>query len=85
MMKVENEGDLMAAEMVTPESINFMATYGRGLICLPATEKFKSLNIPLMVRENTDTFQTAFTVTIDGADTQLVYLHMKSWNCKIIL
>lgn len=67
----ENEGDLlMAAEMATPESINFMATYGRGLICLPATEKkFKSLNIPLMVRENTDTFQTAFTVTIDGADT----------------
>lgn len=67
----ENEGDLlMAAQMATPQSINFMATYGRGLICLPATEdKFRKVNLPLMVTKNTDTFQTAFTVTIDGINT----------------
>ena len=51
----ENEGDLlMAADMVTPEAINFMAKYGRGLICMPALkEKFDEINLPLMVRNNT--------------------------------
>lgn len=64
----ENEGDLMvAAEKVTPEIINFMTKHGRGLICLPLTKKrLKELDIPLMVRENTARFETAFTVSIDG-------------------
>ncbi len=66
----ENEGDLtMAAEKVTPEAINFMAKYGRGMICLPATaERLSELNLPLMVSENTDQMHTAFTVTIDAKD-----------------
>ena len=64
----ENEGDLtMAAEAVTPESINFMAKYGRGLICLSMTgEKIDSLNLPLMVDNNTSQFQTGFTVSIEA-------------------
>ena len=68
----ENEGDLvMAADKVTPSSINFMATYGRGLICMPTTkDKLEKLNINLMVNENSDAFKTAFTVSIDGAKTK---------------
>ena len=64
----ENEGDLtMAAEKVTPEDINFMAKYGRGLICLSLTEEHvEKLMLPLMVKENTSAFQTAFTVSIDA-------------------
>jgi len=64
----ENEGDLtMAAEKVTPEAINFMAKYGRGLICLSLTEeRLNELRIPMMVSENTSRFQTAFTVSIDA-------------------
>jgi 3,4-dihydroxy 2-butanone 4-phosphate synthase/GTP cyclohydrolase II len=64
----ENEGDLtMAAEKVTPEAINFMAKYGRGLICLSMTEKrLSELRIPMMVSDNTSRFQTAFTVSIDA-------------------
>ncbi len=64
----ENEGDLtMAAEKVTPEAINFMAKYGRGLICLTLTEeKLNALRLPMMVSENTSRFQTAFTVSIDA-------------------
>jgi 3,4-dihydroxy 2-butanone 4-phosphate synthase/GTP cyclohydrolase II len=67
----ENEGDLlMAAEMVTPEAINFMATHGRGLICMPATsERLSQLGLSQMVTENTDTMGTAFTVSIDSADS----------------
>ncbi|MBC2580819.1 bifunctional 3,4-dihydroxy-2-butanone-4-phosphate synthase/GTP cyclohydrolase II [Clostridium sp. DJ247] len=67
----ENEGDLlMAAEKVTPDSINFMATYGRGLICMPiAGERLRELNILPMVKENTDNHQTAFTVSIDAVET----------------
>ncbi|QXM06817.1 bifunctional 3,4-dihydroxy-2-butanone-4-phosphate synthase/GTP cyclohydrolase II [Crassaminicella indica] len=67
----ENEGDLfMAAEKVTPEAINFMAKYGRGLICMPVTkERLKELNMPQMVAHNTDNHQTAFTVSIDATDT----------------
>jgi 3,4-dihydroxy 2-butanone 4-phosphate synthase/GTP cyclohydrolase II len=64
----ENEGDLtMAAEAVTPEAINFMAKYGRGLICLAMTpDKVESLNLPMMVSNNTSRFQTGFTVSIEA-------------------
>jgi len=66
----ENEGDLMvAAEKVTPDIINFMAKHGRGLICLPLPgERLKELDLPLMVSNNTATFQTAFTVSVDAKD-----------------
>jgi 3,4-dihydroxy 2-butanone 4-phosphate synthase / GTP cyclohydrolase II len=65
----ENEGDLcMAAEKVTPQAINFMATYGRGLICLPLTEqRVRHLCLSMMVTENTSPFGTAFTVSVDAA------------------
>jgi 3,4-dihydroxy 2-butanone 4-phosphate synthase/GTP cyclohydrolase II len=64
----ENEGDLaMAAEKVTPEAINFMARLGRGLICLSLTEeRADQLELPLMVRDNTSGFGTAFTVSIEA-------------------
>ncbi|MCK5783928.1 MAG: bifunctional 3,4-dihydroxy-2-butanone-4-phosphate synthase/GTP cyclohydrolase II [Desulfobacterales bacterium] len=64
----ENEGDLtMAAEMVTPEAINFMARYGRGLICLSMTmAKCDSLDLPMMVNKNTSQFETGFTVSIEA-------------------
>ena len=64
----ENEGDLcMAAEKVTPEAINFMAKYGRGLICLPMTaEKIDALDLPLMVDHNTSPYGTGFTVSIEA-------------------
>lgn len=63
----ENEGDfLAAAEKVTPEMINFMATHGRGLICSPLTEKrCKELNLEMMVGNNTDPLETAFTISVD--------------------
>ena len=63
----ENEGDfLAAAETVTPEMINFMATHGRGLICAPMTEsRCKELNLKAMVTNNTDHMETAFTVSVD--------------------
>jgi 3,4-dihydroxy 2-butanone 4-phosphate synthase/GTP cyclohydrolase II len=65
----ENEGDLlMAAEHVTPAAINFMAKYGRGLICLTLTkERCRQLRLPLMVSENKANHATAFTVSIEGA------------------
>lgn len=64
----ENEGDLvMAAEKVTPEAINFMATYGRGLICAPLTgERCDELDLQSMVSHNTDSHETAFTVSVDA-------------------
>ena len=64
----ENEGDLaMAAEKVTPEAINFMAKEGRGLICLSLTEQRADfLELPLMVRENSSSFGTAFTISIEA-------------------
>ena len=64
----ENEGDLcMAAENVTPQAINFMATHGRGLICLAMTaEKCDSLDLPPMVDNNTSPFGTGFTVSIEA-------------------
>lgn len=67
----ENEGDLlMAAEKVTPESINFMAKFGRGLICMPMTgERLAQLELDQMVEKNTDSKGTAFTVSIDSTET----------------
>ncbi len=64
----ENEGDLTcAAELVTPEIVNFMARHGRGLICLPLTEqRLEELEIPLMVERNTTPYGTAFCVSIDA-------------------
>ncbi len=66
----ENEGDLvLAAEFVTPEAINFMARYGRGLICLTLTqERCKLLNLPLMTYRNGTQYGTAFTVSIEAAE-----------------
>ena len=66
----ENEGDLcMAAEKVTPAAINFMATHGRGLICLSLTEeRVRQLGLSMMVSENTSPFGTAFTVSIDATE-----------------
>lgn len=65
----ENEGDLViAAEMVKPEAINFMAQYARGLICLALVEKdIQRLEIPMMVKQSTNPFNTAFTVSIEAA------------------
>ena len=64
----ENERDLMmAAENVTPEAINFMARFGRGLICMPMTaERLRELDIPLMTSQNTESMGTAFTVSVDA-------------------
>jgi 3,4-dihydroxy 2-butanone 4-phosphate synthase/GTP cyclohydrolase II len=64
----ENEGDLtIAAQRVTPDAINFMATHGRGLICLPMTEeRLMDLDLPQMVSKNTAEFETAFTVSIEA-------------------
>lgn len=66
----ENEGDiLMAAEAVTPDDINFMARYGRGLICLTLSEKrCKQLRLPLMVRDNREQMETNFTVSIEASE-----------------
>jgi 3,4-dihydroxy 2-butanone 4-phosphate synthase/GTP cyclohydrolase II len=65
----ENEGDLIgAAELITPETINFMATHGRGLICLTLTgERCDALGLPQMADENSESYETAFTVSIDAA------------------
>ena len=67
----ENEGDFIcAAEFATTENINFMATYGKGLICMPMSEEYvKKLMIPQMVQQNTDNHETAFTVSIDHIAT----------------
>src|SRR5262247_2614905 len=64
----ENEGDLtLAAEKITPDAINFMARYGRGLICMPMTEdRLEELDIPLMVRDNTSPYNTAFCVSVEA-------------------
>ncbi|NYT02771.1 MAG: 3,4-dihydroxy-2-butanone-4-phosphate synthase, partial [Methanosarcinales archaeon] len=64
----ENEGDLiMAAEKVTPEAVNFMARYARGLICVPMTgDRLRELDVPLMTQNNTESMGTAFTISVDG-------------------
>src|SRR5215216_3917675 len=65
----ENEGDLvMAAEKITPEAVNFMATHGRGLICTPITdERAEQLGLQRMVLENRESYRTDFTVSVDAA------------------
>ena len=67
----ENEGDFIcAAQFATTENINFMATHGKGLICMPMSAEFvEKLQIPQMVSKNTDNHETAFTVSIDAANT----------------
>ena len=67
----ENEGDcICAAEFATTANVNFMATYAKGLICMPMTDAWcGKLDLPQMVEQNTDNHQTAFTVSIDGVDT----------------
>lgn len=67
----ENEGDLvMAAEKATPEAVNFMATFGRGLICVPLTrQRMHELKLDLMVENNTDPHGTAFTVSVDASSS----------------
>jgi 3,4-dihydroxy 2-butanone 4-phosphate synthase/GTP cyclohydrolase II len=82
----ENEGDLvMAAEKVTPEAINFMATYGRGLICVSLTnQRLKELDLDLMVHNNTDPHGTAFTVSVDAAtSTTGISAHERSKTKKL--
>ena len=69
----ENEGDLiMAADYVTGEAVNFMITYGKGLVCVPM-EKRRALKLGLnqMVVENTDRYGTAFTISVDHKDTTI--------------
>lgn len=83
----ENEGDLlMAAEKVTPEAINFMATYGRGLICVPMTaERIQALNLEPMVNHNTDPHGTAFTVSVDGyTSTTGISAHERAATVNIL-
>jgi 3,4-dihydroxy 2-butanone 4-phosphate synthase/GTP cyclohydrolase II len=65
----ENEGDLvMAAELATPEAVNFMASFGRGLICMPMTaERLEALDLPPMTKQNTSAFSTAFHVSFEAA------------------
>src|ERR1041385_6785395 len=65
----ENEGDLiLAAQFVTPAAVNFMAKFGRGLICVPTTsERLKQLGIERMVLQNRETFKTDFQVSVDAA------------------
>jgi len=84
----ENEGDLlMAAEKVTPEAINFMATYGRGLICTPIIgNRLDELGINTMVQNNTDTQQTAFTVSIDAYNvTTGISAHERAMTIQMML
>ena len=67
----ENEGDFIcAAQFASTENVNFMAVHGRGLICMPMSEKFcERLRLPQMVNGNTDNHETAFTVSIDHIST----------------
>jgi 3,4-dihydroxy 2-butanone 4-phosphate synthase/GTP cyclohydrolase II len=84
----ENEGDLiMAAEKVTPEAINFMASYGKGLVCLPIIgERLDQLDLPAMVTHNTDPHGTAFTISVDHKDTTTgISAHERAATVKAIL
>ncbi|MDR1603902.1 MAG: bifunctional 3,4-dihydroxy-2-butanone-4-phosphate synthase/GTP cyclohydrolase II [Gracilibacteraceae bacterium] len=83
----ENEGDLvMAAEKVTPASINFMATHGRGLICAPLTaEKLTALQLHQMVDQNTDPHGTAFTVSVDAvSSTTGISAHERAETIRVL-
>ncbi len=84
----ENEGDLlMAASKATPEAINFMAKYGRGLICMPIIEeRLKELDICQMVAVNTDAKETAFTVSVDAKEVSTgISAHERSKTIEVIL
>jgi 3,4-dihydroxy 2-butanone 4-phosphate synthase/GTP cyclohydrolase II len=85
----ENEGDLtMAAEKITPEAINFMARYGRGLICLAMTEeRLDYLRLPPMAAENTSNFGTAFTESIDARDgvTTGISAYDRAYTIKVAI
>jgi len=85
----ENEGDLaIAAEKVSPEAINFMAKYGRGLICAPVLgERLDELRIPMMVRDNTAKYETAFTVSIEAKHdtTTGISAHDRAATVKALL
>src|SRR6266850_743862 len=85
----ENEGDLcIAAEKITPEAINFMARYGRGLICLALTEeRCNELDLPLMVENNTSNYGTAFTVSIEarGRVTTGISAHDRSETVRVAI
>ena len=85
----ENEGDLaMAAEMVTPEAISFMAQYGRGLICMPIIgERLDELQLPPMVPDNTARLGTAFTVSVDAVHdtTTGISAHDRATTIKVML
>ena len=85
----ENEGDLcLAADMVTPQAINFMARFGRGLICLALTEdRCRELDLPLMVENNTTTYGTAFTVSIEarGLVTTGISAHDRAETVRVAI
>lgn len=83
----ENEGDLvMAAEKATPESVNFMATYGRGLICVPmSSDHIKALQLDPMVLQNTDPHATAFTVSVDAlSSTTGISAHERAATIRLL-
>ncbi|HXM17542.1 MAG TPA: bifunctional 3,4-dihydroxy-2-butanone-4-phosphate synthase/GTP cyclohydrolase II [Candidatus Tumulicola sp.] len=85
----ENEGDLtMAAQMVTPEAVNFMTKHGRGLICVPIIgRRLDELHIPMMVSENTSPLETAFTVSIEakGRTTTGISAHDRAATINALL
>src|SRR5213596_3021539 len=85
----ENEGDLcIAAERITPEAVNFMAKYGRGLICLALTEeRCRQLELPLMVENNTSNYGTAFTVSIEarGRVTTGISAHYRAETVRVAI
>ncbi|MCS6972420.1 MAG: 3,4-dihydroxy-2-butanone-4-phosphate synthase, partial [Leptospiraceae bacterium] len=84
----ENEGDLvMAASDITPEAVNFMAKYARGLICVPLTqERARELNLQPMVRRNEDVRRTAFTVSVDAREntTTGISAHDRFYTIKLL-
>lgn len=85
----ENEGDLViAAEYCTPEVINFMATYGRGLICVPMTQaRSRELELDLMVENNQDKYGTAFTISVDAREdtTTGISAHDRAKTVKVLI
>ena len=85
----ENEGDLcIAAEKITPEAVNFMARFGRGLVCLALTEeRCRDLDLPLMVEKNTSNYGTAFTVSIEarGRVTTGISAHDRSETVRVAI
>jgi 3,4-dihydroxy 2-butanone 4-phosphate synthase/GTP cyclohydrolase II len=84
----ENEGDVfIAAEMCSPEVVNFMACHAKGLICMPMTgERLDELDIPVMVLENTDNHQTAFTVSVDHFTTSTgISAHERAATIKALI